>query len=149
MSFELRPPKGANRKKKVLGRGHGAGTGKTSGRGHKGQKARSGGGSRIGFEGGQMPLYRRVASRGFSNHPFKKTSVPINLSLLEKFYQDGETVSLDTLVEKGLIKRSEANVKILGTGELKKKLDIQVENLSKGAVAKVEKAGGKVNKMTE
>jgi large subunit ribosomal protein L15 len=143
-SFELRAPVGANRSKKVLGRGHGAGTGKTSGKGHKGQKARSGGNVRPGFEGGQMPLYRRVAARGFSNHPFKKIFVPVNLSLLEKNYSDGDVVSLGTLVAKGLIKKSETNVKILGSGELTKKLDVQIDKVSTGAVQKIEKAGGKV-----
>ena len=147
-NFELKAPKGANRNKKVLGRGHGAGTGKTSGKGHKGQKARSGGNVRPGFEGGQMPLYRRVAARGFSNYMFKKTYVPVNLFLLEKNYSDGETVSLETLVEKGLIKKSEKNVKILANGELSKKLDVQIEKVSAGAVEKIEKAGGKVVKNT-
>ena len=143
-SFELNAPAGANRNKKVLGRGHGAGTGKTSGRGHKGQKARSGGNVRPGFEGGQMPLYRRVAARGFSNHPFKKVFVPVNLSLLEKNFNDGDIVSLETLVEKGLIKKSETMVKILGDGDLTKKLDVQVDKVSAGAASKIEKAGGKV-----
>ena len=143
-SFELKAPVGANRNKKVLGRGHGAGTGKTSGKGHKGQKARSGGNVRPGFEGGQMPIYRRVAARGFSNMPFKKVYVPVNLSLLEKNYSDGEVVSLETLVEKGLIKKSETNVKILGNGDFTKKLDVQVDKVSAGAAQKIEKAGGKV-----
>ena len=143
-SFELKAPVGANKNKKVLGRGHGAGTGKTSGKGHKGQKSRSGGNVRPGFEGGQMPLYRRVAARGFSNYMFKKTYVPVNLALLEKNYNDDEVVSLETLVEKGLIKKSETNVKILGNGELSKKLDVQLDKVSAGAVQKIEKAGGKV-----
>ena len=142
--FELKAPKGANKNKKVLGRGHGAGTGKTSGRGHKGQRSRSGGNVRPGFEGGQMPLYRRVAARGFSNYMFKKSYVPVNLFLLEKNYSDGEIVSLETLIEKGLIKKSEKNIKILGNGELSKKLDVQIEKVSAGAVEKIEKAGGKI-----
>ncbi|MDA3958477.1 50S ribosomal protein L15 [Oceanispirochaeta sp.] len=144
--FVLKAPQGANRKKKVLGRGHGAGTGKTSGRGHKGQNSRSGGNVRPGFEGGQMPLYRRVAARGFSNYMFKKTAVPVNLFLLEKNYSDGEIVSMKTLLEKGLIKKSEKSIKILGNGELSKKLDVQIEKVSAGAVEKIEKAGGKVVK---
>ena len=144
--FELKAPKGANKNKKCLGRGAGSGSGKTSGKGHKGQKARSGGGTRPGFEGAQMPLYRRVAARGFSNYMFKKTFVPVNLFLLDKNYSDGEVVSLETLIEKGLIKKSEKNVKILGNGELSKKLDVQVEMVSAGAVEKIEKAGGKVIK---
>jgi len=142
--FELKAPKGANKNKKVLGRGHGAGTGKTAGRGHKGQKARSGGNVRPGFEGGQMPLYRRVAARGFSNYMFKKTYVPVNLFLLEKNYSDGEVVSLETLLKKGLIKKSEKNIKILGNGELSKKLEVQIEKVSAGAIEKIEKAGGKI-----
>ncbi len=93
-----------------------------------------------------MPLYRRVAARGFSNYMFKKTYVPVNLLLLEANYSDGEVVSLETLVEKGLIKKSEKNVKILGNGELTKKLDVQIEKVSAGAVEKIEKAGGKVVK---
>ncbi|MBF9017148.1 MULTISPECIES: 50S ribosomal protein L15 [unclassified Oceanispirochaeta] len=142
--FELKAPKGANKNKKVLGRGHGAGTGKTSGRGHKGQRSRSGGNVRPGFEGGQMPLYRRVAARGFSNYMFKKSYVPVNLFLLEKNYSDGEVVSLETLLKKGLIKKSEKNIKILGNGELSKKLEVQIEKVSAGAVEKIEKAGGKI-----
>ena len=99
---------------------------------------------RPGFEGGQMPLYRRVAARGFSNHPFKVDYVVINLSSLEKVYSDGETVSLDTLVAKGLVKKSETLVKILGNGELKKKLEVTVPAVSASAKAKIEKAGGKL-----
>ncbi len=143
-SFELKAPKGANRQKKVLGRGHGAGTGKTSGKGHKGQKARSGGNVRPGFEGGQMPLYRRVAARGFSNFPFKKVYTPVNLSHLERCFSDGDVVSLETLVQKGIIKKSEKMVKILAKGDLTKKLDVQIEKLSAGAAEKIKKAGGSV-----
>lgn len=140
----LRAPAGANKNRKILGRGRATGVGKTSGRGHNGQNSRSGGGVRPGFEGGQMPLYRRVAARGFSNHPFKVDYVVINLSSLEKVYSDGETVSLDTLVAKGLVKKSETLVKILGNGELKKKLEVTVPAVSASAKAKIEKAGGKL-----
>lgn len=141
---KIKAPAGANRKTKRVGRGHGSGLGKTSGRGHNGQNARSGGGTSIGFEGGQMPLFRRVAARGFSNHPFKNVSVPVNLNLLEKFYSDGEKVNLTTLVEKGLIKKSETNVKILGSGDIKKKLDVELPNVSASAKDKIIKAGGSV-----
>lgn len=140
----LKAPLGANKNRKILGRGRATGVGKTSGKGHKGQKARSGGGVRPGFEGGQMPLYRRVAARGFSNHPFKVEHVVINLSSLEKVYSDGETVSLDTLVAKGLVKKSETLVKILGNGEIKKKLNVEIPAVSASARAKIEKAGGKL-----
>ena len=140
----LRAPKGASKKKTIVGRGRSSGSGKTSGKGHKGQKARSGGGVRTGFEGGQMPIYRRVAARGFSNYPFKTEYVVVNLSSLEKVYSDGETVSLSTLVEKGLVKKSEKLVKILGVGEIKKKLEVSVPAISASAKDKIEKAGGKV-----
>ena len=140
----LRAPKGANKKKNIVGRGRSSGSGKTSGRGHNGQNSRSGGGVRLGFEGGQMPLYRRVASKGFSNHPFKTEYVVINLSSLEKVYSDGDTVNLETLVEKGLVKKSEKLVKILGVGDLKMKLDVAVPAVSASAKEKIEKAGGKV-----
>ncbi|MCG8454210.1 MAG: 50S ribosomal protein L15 [Spirochaetales bacterium] len=140
----LRAPAGASKKKTIVGRGRSSGSGKTSGKGHKGQKARSGGGVRPGFEGGQMPIYRRVAARGFSNHPFKVEFVVINVSSLEKVYADGETVSHETLVQKGLVKNSEVRVKILGEGELKKKLEVAVPAVSASAKEKIEKAGGKV-----
>ena len=143
-SMKIQAPAGAHRNRKRLGKGIGSGTGKTAGKGHKGQKARSGGGVTPGFEGGQMPLFRRVASRGFSNYPFKKTFVTVNLNLLDKFYADGEKVNLGTLVDKGLIKKSETLVKILGNGEITKKLEVEILNLSKSAKAKIEKAGGTV-----
>lgn len=141
----VRAPKGANIRRRIVGRGRSSGFGKTSGRGHKGQKARSGGGTRLGFEGGQMPLYRRVASRGFSNHPFKTQYVVINVSSLERVYGDGETVNLDTLHQKGLVKRSETLVKILGDGEIKKKLEVAIDAVSVSARMKIEKVGGKVS----
>jgi large subunit ribosomal protein L15 len=141
-AFELKAPKGANRSKKLLGRGRATGTGKTSGKGHKGQKSRSGGGTRLGFEGGQMPLYRRVAARGFSNHPFKVEYVGINVSSLNERYVDGEKVNRETLIEKGLIKKGEKNVKILGDGELDKKLEVEIKKVTAGAKDKIVKAGG-------
>lgn len=140
----LRAPQGAGKKKSIVGRGRSSGAGKTAGKGHKGQKSRSGGGVRPGFEGGQMPLYRRVASRGFSNHPFKKEYTVVNLSSLEKFYLDGETVSLATLVQKGLVKKSETLVKILGMGALTRKLDVRLTAVSASARKKIEEAGGHV-----
>jgi large subunit ribosomal protein L15 len=142
--FILRAPKGANKKKHIIGRGRSTGTGGTSTRGNKGQNSRTGGGVRLGFEGGQTPLFRRLPSRGFSNAPFKVEYVPVNLLLLEKNYADGETVSFETLVAKGILKKSETLVKILGKGKLTKKLTVQVAHISAGAKAAVEKAGGKV-----
>jgi len=146
---QLRAPKGASKKKSIVGRGRSSGSGKTSGRGHKGQKARSGGGVRLGFEGGQMPLYRRVAARGFSNYPFKTEYVVVNISSLEKLYSEGETVNLETLVQKGLVKKSEKLVKILGVGDLKKKLEVNVPAVSAAAKGKIEKAGGSVVEVKE
>ncbi len=142
--FNLVAPKGANRKKKCLGRGRGTGLGKTSGRGHNGQNSRSGGGTKLGFEGGQMPLFRRIASRGFSNHPFKKEYLAVNLDQLEERFNDGDKVNLETLAANGLIKRSEKLVKILAAGEITKKLEIESVKVSASAKDKIEKAGGKV-----
>ncbi len=140
----LKAPAGANRNRKRVGRGPGSGTGKTAGKGHKGQNARSGGGVRPGFEGGQMPLYRRIAARGFSNYPFKKVYKVINVAEINDKYSDGETVNLDTLVEKRIIKKNDKYVKLLGNGELSKKLDVALDKVSGSAKEKVEKAGGKV-----
>jgi len=143
-SIQIKAPKGANKNRKRLGKGPSSGTGKTAGKGHKGQKARSGGGVTPGFEGGQMPLFRRVAARGFSNYPFKKEYQAVNLDMLEKFYNEGETVNETTLIEKGLIKKSEKLIKILGNGEITKKLDVEITAISQSAKAKIEKAGGKI-----
>lgn len=143
-AFELKAPKGANKSRKILGRGRATGTGKTSGKGNKGQKSRSGGGTRLGFEGGQMPLFRRVAARGFSNFPFKVEYIGVNVGSLNERYSDGENVNHETLVEKGLIKKSEKNVKILGAGELDKKLVVEIEKVTAGAKDKIVKAGGSV-----
>jgi large subunit ribosomal protein L15 len=139
--FNLRAPVGANKKKKVLGRGQGSGRGTTSGKGNKGQKARSGGKTYVGFEGGQMPLYRRLAHRGFSNYPFKKEWQIVNLGKIEKFYNAGETVDFASLHKKGLIKGKDP-VKILSNGEFTKKLSFKVAAASAGAKEKIEKAGG-------
>ena len=122
------------------GRGHGSGNGKTAGKGHKGQKARSGA-PRPGFEGGQMPLYRRLPKRGFKNRNSKEI-VGINVSALEVFDNDA-VVSVETLIEQGIVKNPRDGVKILGNGELSKKLTVQVNAFSKSAVAKIEAAGGK------
>jgi large subunit ribosomal protein L15 len=140
----LKAPKGATKKRNIVGRGRSSGNGKTSGRGSNGQNSRSGGGVRIGFEGGQMPIYRRVAARGFSNYPFKKEFVAVNVASLEKAFASGETVNLETLVKKGLIKKTETMVKLLGQGELKKKLTVSLAAVSVSAREKIEKAGGTV-----
>jgi large subunit ribosomal protein L15 len=146
--FNLRAPVGANKKKRIVGRGQGSGRGTTSGKGNKGQNARSGGKTYIGFEGGQMPLYRRLAQRGFSNHPFKKEWQIVNLREIETRYEASETVDPDTLFEKGLIKKKSGAkappVKILAMGELTKKLSFKVGSASASAREKIEKAGGDV-----
>ena len=122
------------------GRGHGSGNGKTAGKGHKGQKARSGGGTRPGFEGGQMPLYRRIPKRGFTNINTKDI-VGINVSALERF-EDGAEVTVETLVESGVVSNPRDGVKILGNGELTKKLTVKVNAFSASAKEKIEAAGG-------
>lgn len=121
------------------GRGHGSGNGKTAGKGHKGQKARSGS-PRIGFEGGQMPLYRRLPKRGFKNINSKEI-IGINVSALDRF-EDGSVVTVDELVGSGLVKNPRDGVKILGNGEISKKLDVKANAFSAGARAKIEAAGG-------
>lgn len=123
------------------GRGHGSGNGKTAGKGHKGQKARSGGGTRPGFEGGQMPLYRRIPKRGFTNRNSKEI-IGINLSALEVF-DNGAEVTVATLIEKGIVKNPKDGVKILGNGEFTKKLTIKANAFSQSAIAKIEALGGK------
>ena len=122
------------------GRGHGSGNGKTAGKGQKGQKARSGGGTRPGFEGGQMPLYRRIPKRGFTNINTKDI-VGINVSALERF-DDGAEVTVETLVESGVVSNPRDGVKILGNGELTKKLTVKVNAFSASAKEKIEAAGG-------
>lgn len=140
----LKRPAGATKQKKRLGRGPGSGNGTTAGKGTKGQNARSGGGVRPGFEGGQMPLFRRIARRGFSNYPFKKQYTVINLSSLEKRFASGDTVSLETLQQHGLISATERLVKILGQGELTKKLTVTGVRVSATARAAIVAAGGSV-----
>jgi large subunit ribosomal protein L15 len=148
--FNLRAPFGATKKKRIVGRGQGSGLGTTAGRGNKGQQSRSGGKTYVGFEGGQMPLYRRLAHRGFSNYPFKKEYLVINLREIETHFSDGETVDLASLIGKGLAKGS-LPVKILGDGDVTKKLIFKLEAKGRGLVAisasakeKIEKAGGSV-----
>ena len=138
---DLSPAEGSKKEAKRIGRGHGSGQGKTAGKGHKGQKARSGKGMRLGFEGGQMPLQRRIPKRGFNNI-FAKTVVAINVGTLNKF-EDGAVVDLAALTEKGIVKNSFDSVKILSNGTLTKKLTVKANAFSKGAVAKIEAAGGK------
>ena len=137
----LRPAEGSKHSDNFRrGRGHGSGNGKTAGKGHKGQKARSGGGVRAGFEGGQMPLYRRLPKRGFTNRNTKNI-VGINLSALDRFEADS-VVSVETVIEAGIVKNPRDGVKILGNGELSKKLTVKVNAFSEGAKAKIEAAGG-------
>ena len=140
----LKAPVGANKKKRIVGRGSSSGRGTTAGRGNKGQQSRSGGKVYIGFEGGQMPLFRRIAQRGFSNYPFKKEFDIVNRGDIEAKYADGETVNKDTLVAKGLVKNSAVLVKVLGNGDLTKKVTVAVDKVSAYAKEKIEKIGGTV-----
>ena len=142
----LSAPQGANKKPKRVGRGSSSGLGSTAGKGNKGQQSRTGKGAPyVGFEGGQMPLYRRIARKGFSNYPFKKEYVCINVEQLNSKFNDGDTVDKKALIEKGFITaKSSSMVKILGNGEISKKLTISVEKISESAKAKIEKAGGSV-----
>ena len=139
---ELSPAAGSNTKAYRKGRGAGSGNGKTAGRGHKGQWARSGGGVRVGFEGGQMPLARRLPKRGFNNI-FAKPLEAVNVSALNKF-EDGATVNVCDLLEKGILSKCEYGVKILGNGSISKKLTVQASAFSASAKEKIEAAGGKV-----
>ena len=143
---ELRPSEGAFKTSKRLGRGTGSGLGKTSGKGHKGQNARSGGGVRPGFEGGQLPLFRRLPKRGFSNAMFKVEYATINVSDLEKF-EDGAVVTPELLKEMGIVKKQLAGIKVLGNGELTKKLTVKASKFSATAVEKIEKMGGKAEEV--
>ena len=142
--FNLYAPEGANKKKRIVGRGSSSGRGTTAGRGNKGQQSRSGGKVYVGFEGGQMPLYRRIAKRGFSNYPFRKEYEVFNLSEIEIRYNNGETVNRESLVLKGLLKKVSSLVKVLGDGDLTKKITVDVDKVSASAKEKIEKAGGSV-----
>jgi len=148
--FLLHAPEGANKKPKRVGRGSSSGLGTTAGKGNKGQQSRSGSAvPYVGFEGGQMPLYRRIAHRGFSNYPFKKEYDVINVDVLEQKYNAGETVDNASLLSKGLIKSEKSLVKVLGNGELTKGLTVNVDKVSASAKAKIEKAGGSVKTAEE
>ena len=138
---ELKPSEGSRFESKRVGRGIGSGTGKTSGKGHKGQNARSGGGVRPGFEGGQMPLYRRLPKRGFTNI-FAKKYVTVNVEVLERF-ENGTEVTAEVLKEAGIISKTLDGVKFLGRGELTKSLTVKVAGFTTSAKEKIEKAGGK------
>lgn len=142
---ELAPEKGANRARKRLGRGVGDGTGKTAGRGSKGQKSRSGGGTRPGFEGGQMPIHRRLPKRGFTNI-FRKNIAIINVRDLSAF-ESGSIVNAETLLMAGLVKGRVDGIKLLGKGEIEYPLAIQVNHVSKSASEKIKSAGGSIEEI--
>ena len=144
--YNIEQPEGAVRSSKRVGRGTSSGTGKTSGKGHKGQNARSGGGVRPGFEGGQLPLFRRLPKRGFSNAKFKVEYATINVSDLDKF-EDGAVVTPELLKEMGIVKKQLAGIKVLGNGELTKKLTVKAAKFSATAVEKIEKMGGKAEEV--
>ena len=139
---ELSPANGSTKARKRIGRGAGSGQGKTAGKGHKGQKARAGRGMRPGFEGGQMPLQRRLPKRGFVNI-FRTEMAIVNVAKLEKYFEAGETVTVEALVEKGLVKKVLDGVKVLGNGDITKALTVQANAFSESAKAKIEAAGGK------
>ncbi|MBQ8831690.1 MAG: 50S ribosomal protein L15 [Oscillospiraceae bacterium] len=138
---ELTPTEGTRHVAKRKGRGHGTGNGKTAGRGHKGQHARSGGGVRVGFEGGQMPLARRVPKRGFNNI-FAKPLEAVNVSVFERF-EDGAVVGVEELLAAGILSKCKYGVKVLGNGEITKKITVKANAFSESAKAKIEAAGGK------
>lgn len=140
---ELEKNLGATHKKKILGRGRGSGLGKTSGKGHKGQNARSGGGVRAVFEGGQTPLYRRLPKRGFNNYEFQTKYAVINVSDLNRF-EDGTVVTPALLKEVGLVKKQLDGIKVLGNGTLEKKLTVEAHKFSKSAIDKIEASGSKI-----
>ena len=139
---ELKPAEGAKKKAFRVGRGHGSGNGKTAGRGQKGQWARSGGGVRVGFEGGQMPLVRRLPKRGFNNI-FAKPLESVNVSVLEAKFEDGAVVNAQALLEKGILSKCEYGYKVLGNGTLTKKLIVRASAFSASAKEKIVAAGGK------
>ena len=142
----MHPAEGATETRKRIGRGIGSGNGKTAGKGHKGQNARSGGGVRPGFEGGQLPLYRRLPKRGFSNAKFKVRYATINLSDLNRF-EDGAVVTPELLKEMGLVKNQLDGIKVLGNCTLEKKLTVKAHNFSTRAQAEIERLGGKIEVM--
>lgn len=139
---ELKYSEGARKNRKRIGRGQGSGTGKTAGKGHKGQNARSGGGVRLGFEGGQTPIARRLPKRGFTNFTRKEFAI-VNVELLEKF-ENGTVVTPELLLETRLVRKELNGIKVLGEGELTKKLTVKAHKFSKSAKELIEKAGGSV-----
>jgi large subunit ribosomal protein L15 len=143
----IRAPKGATHKKKRLGRGPGSGLGKTAGRGNKGQKSRSGYSAKIGFEGGQMPLHRRLPKRGFTNI-FKKEWIEVSLSALDRSFEANDEVTPELLHQRGLIKKARRDVVVLGTGEISKALRISAHRFTKSAREKIEQAGGAATLIT-
>lgn len=146
--FQLHVPEGATKKKRIVGRGQGSGRGTTAGKGNKGQQSRSGGKTYPGFEGGQMPLYRRLPHRGFFNL-FRKEWQIVNLSDIESHYNAGETVDAASLAKLGLVKKAEVAVKVLGDGSITKALTFVVDKVSASALDKIQKAGGKVEVRSE
>ncbi len=146
--YQLHAPEGANKKKRIVGRGQGSGLGTTAGRGNKGQQSRSGGKTYPGFEGGQMPLYRRLPMRGFSNYPFRKEWQIVNIADLVTRFVAGETVDAASLLLRGLIRKPEQLVKLLGNGDIAIALKVSVDAVSAGAKAKIEAAGGTVETPT-
>jgi len=146
--YLLHAPVGANKKKRIVGRGQGSGLGTTAGRGNKGQQSRSGGKTYPGFEGGQMPLYRRLPHRGFSNYPFRKEWQIVNICDLVKKFQADEIVDAASLFLKGLVKKPEKLIKLLGNGVISIALNVSVDAVSAGAKTKIEAAGGKVETPT-
>ncbi|WP_422478731.1 50S ribosomal protein L15 [Pleomorphochaeta sp. DL1XJH-081] len=140
---QIKAPVGANTKKTIVGRGSSS-KGRTCGRGNNGQNSRSGGGVRPGFEGGQMPLYRRVARRGFSNYPFKEDYEVVSLDAVSNWFEDGEVVNIDSLKDKCLVKGANAKAKVLANGELTKKVIFEGLKISAAAVEKINAAGGEI-----
>jgi large subunit ribosomal protein L15 len=140
----LRPAEGSTHKKKRVGRGPGSGLGKTAGRGNKGQKSRSGYSGKIGFEGGQMPLQRRLPKRGFTNI-FKKQWIEVTLATLENSFDAGDEITPETMHSRGVIAKGKRDIVVLGTGELTKALTVSAHRFTKGARAKIEAAGGTAN----
>ncbi|CAM2362323.1 50S ribosomal protein L15 [Listeria seeligeri] len=138
---ELKPSEGSRKERNRVGRGTGSGNGKTSGRGHKGQKARSGGGVRLGFEGGQLPLFRRIPKRGFTNINRKEFAI-VNLDVLNRF-EDGTEVTPELLIESGIIRNEKSGIKILSDGKIEKKLTVKANKFSAAAKEAIEAAGGK------
>ncbi len=143
----LRKPEGSTHKKKRVGRGPGSGLGKTAGRGNKGQKSRSGYSMKVGFEGGQMPLQRRLPKRGFTNI-FKKQWIEVTLATLEQSFEAGDSITPETMHERGVIAKGKRDIVVLGTGDITKALTVSAHRFTKGARQKIEAAGGTANVIT-